>query len=495
MKVKSTIRQAQFILCACLLSFNLGAQQNFETVVDYNYALDFPYSVYQVTDSGYIFITGGNDSIEFNKLNMDGSLAFQKVFGFPDIRLYVGLPNSLKPTFDGGWVFGGGVQYYSSSANPADGLLVKFKANGDTEFVKFLGDTSWETAYDCIQTSDSGFVIVGNKNKYSPNFDIDFWIVKTDISGNIQWERTIGTNTNEQAFVVIENSKHQIVVSGAKEYANPIQYPYIAIYDFQGNLITTKSLNFNPFICAAGSIRHYDSYEYTLTGCLDSVVDVNDALYPEFVARLDNNFNFKWMTVFNAPEKKDIYINKEISDRGVVIVGFKHDNNTGVPVGWIAKVDSSGNKLWEHFYAHNNNTNIYNYFSDFEETFDHGFVICGSTFGQNSQDSWIIKLDSNGCLDSSCGLNTGTIEIFSSPLSLLVFPNPSTDRVFIKYTLPFGKAGKLTVFNILGMRMEDQILPEGSDQIEINIQRWAQGIYTCVIETGEIVITGKILKE
>ena len=45
------------------------------------------------------------------------------------------------------------------------------------------------------------------------------------------------------------------------------------------------------------------------------------------------------------------------------------------------------------------------------------------------------------------------------------------------------------------MKMEDQILPEGSDQIEINIQRWAQGIYTCVIETGEIVVTGKILKE
>ena len=494
MKVKSTLRQAQIFLCACLLSFNIFAQQNFDTVVDYNNALEFPYSVYQVGDSGYIFITSGNASIEFNKLNKDGSVAFQKVFGFPDIRLYVGLSNSLKPTFDGGWVFGGGVEYLSSSTNPADGLLVKFKADGDTEFVKFLGDTAWETVYDCIQTSDSGFVLVGDKNKYSPNFDIDFWIVKTDISGNIQWERTIGTNTNEQAFVVIENSKHQIVVSGAKEYANPIQYPYIAIYDLQGNLISTKSFNSGALICAGGAIRHYNSNEYSLVGCLDSVINVNDVPYPEFVARLDSNFNFKWMTVFNAPEAKEIYINKEISDHGVVLVGFKRGNNTGSHVGWIAKIDSSGNKLWEHFYAHNNNLS-FNYFSDFEETFDHGFVICGSTDGPSTQDSWIVKLDSNGCLDSSCGLNTGTFELFYSPLSLEVFPNPSTNQVSIKYNLPFGKTGMLSIFNILGMKMEDQILPEGSDQIEINVQRWTQGIYTCVIKTEEKVFTGKILKE
>ena len=48
---------------------------------------------------------------------------------------------------------------------------------------------------------------------------------------------------------------------------------------------------------------------------------------------------------------------------------------------------------------------------------------------------------------------------------------------------------------MLGKKIEDEILPKGSDQIEINIQQWAQGIYTCVIETGEKVFTGKLLKE
>ena len=175
-------------------------------------------------------------------------------------------------------------------------------------------------------------------------------------------------------------------------------------------------------------------------------------------------------------------------------MGFKHDNINGSNVGWVAKVDSSGNKLWEHFYAHNNNLN-FNYFSDVEETFDHGFIICGSADGPSSQDSWIVKLDSNGCLDTSCGLNTGTIEIFNSPLALQMFPNPTREKVSIKYSLPSGEIGKLAIYTMLGKKIEDEILPKGSDQIEINVQQWAQGIYTCVIETGEKVFTGKLLKE
>ena len=96
-------------------------------------------------------------------------------------------------------------------------------------YSKFIGDTTWETAYDCIQTSDSGFVIVGIKGKYSPSLNGDYWIVKTDINGNVTWERTIGSSLDEQAFRVVENNKNQIVVSGAKEIANPIHFPYIVI--------------------------------------------------------------------------------------------------------------------------------------------------------------------------------------------------------------------------------------------------------------------------
>lgn len=484
----------QSILCICLFSFNGFAQQNFDTLVDYNYAAEFPYSIYQVADSGYIFTTAGNNLIEFNKLNKDGSLLFQRLFGIPISRLYSGLSNSLKKTFDGGYAFGGGVRYSSSSVNTDDGMLVKYNSNGDTEFVKVLGDTTWETIYDCIQTSDSGFVVAGLKRIFSPYSDANFWIVKTDSIGNIIWERTLGTTDDERAYCVIENSSHQIVVSGWQGVTGGSYYPYWAVYDLQGSLIFTKSLNYSPFHDGA-LIHNYFDNEYIFIGYLDSIINMNDAVNPRFIARMDSNFNFKWMTVFNAPELKDIYIPKRISDYGIVLVGFKHDNNTNFPAGWIAKIDSSGNKLWEHFYTHDNNTNTYNYFSDFQETFDHGFIVCGTTWGGQSQDSWIVKLDSNGCLDTTCGFNTGTVEVFYPNTSLEIFPNPSTDKVTINYYLPQGKTGTLSFFNMLGEKMKDRMLQQGSKQVEINISHWAKGIYLCVVETGGVIYYGKILRE
>src|SRR6185369_13144748 len=111
MEIKFKIRQAQVLVCACLLSLDCFAQANFDTLVDYNNYLEFPYSIYQEQDSGYIFITSGDDYntqtyyVEFNKLNKNGSIAFQKKFGFLGYQCYVGFSNSLKPTFDGGWVF------------------------------------------------------------------------------------------------------------------------------------------------------------------------------------------------------------------------------------------------------------------------------------------------------------------------------------------------------------------------------------------------------
>src|SRR5436190_19094624 len=113
MRPKFNLKKMQILTCIFFTSFFCKAQQQLDTLVDFNDYTEFPYSIYQVQDSGYIFVTSGNYPvtntryIEFNKLNKDGSIAFQKVFGWLGYQLFVGLSGSLKPTFDGGWAFGG----------------------------------------------------------------------------------------------------------------------------------------------------------------------------------------------------------------------------------------------------------------------------------------------------------------------------------------------------------------------------------------------------
>ena len=79
--------------------------------------------------------------MEFNKLNKSGAVVFKKIFGNVGQIYDAGMSNSLKPTIDGGWVFGGG--FFTQGSN-AKAIIVKYNAVGDTEFVKLLSDTAWK---------------------------------------------------------------------------------------------------------------------------------------------------------------------------------------------------------------------------------------------------------------------------------------------------------------------------------------------------------------
>jgi hypothetical protein len=495
-KPKFCYKKVQVFICIFLLSFSCNAQQFIDTVVDYNNYLEFPCSVYQVQDSGYIFVTSGVDLpantywTEFNKLNTDGSIAFQKVFGWPGYKLFVGSSGSLKPTFDGGWAFGG-ADAINASFNKS--MLVKYNAAGDTEFVKISRDTAQSAFEDCIQTSDSGFALAGI-HYHTSAAQSDIYIVKTDANGDTLWTRILGANFDEQAFYVIENSHHQIIVSGAKANSSGLHYPYVAVYDLQGNLINTISFNQGALFSGGGGfIWHYDENDYILSAALDTVINVGDYPYPQYVARLDSNFHFIWRTIYNEPVVKDVYIAQEISNGGIVLVGFTEDSAAGyIAVGWIAKMDSSGNKLWEHFYYHNINSD--NYFSDFQETFDHGFIVCGTTINSvtNNQDSWIVKLDSNGCLDTNCGINTGTVEVsVSGGLEFTVFPNPAMQQVTIT---TFEEKGELILYDFLGKEILTKTI-EHEKQITLDVSSLANGIYLLQFNTGKKVFTAKVIKE
>lgn len=491
MKQKFILKQVQVIACICFFYFNCTAQQNFDSLYSYNGYGEFPYSIHQVQDSEYIYITSGDDYpnntywMEFNKLNTDGSVVHNKIFGWLGYQLFVGASASLKLTFDGGWVLGGS---YATGVNYNKSMLVKYSALGDTEFVKISRDTAQSSFQDCIQTSDSGYALAGIHYHTSATHN-DIYIVKTNVNGDTLWTRILGSNFDEQAFHIIENEQHQVVVSGAKANSSNVHYPYIAVYDLQGNLITTKSFNQGALLSGGGGqVWKYGVNDYVFTAALDTVINIGDYLYPEYVARLDTGFHFKWRTVYNSPQTKDIYIAKEISDGGVVLVGFT-GGSSGDTWGWIAKMDSSGNKLWEHFYSA---SWAFNYFSDFQETFDHGFIVCGTSWDTiaSNQDSWILKLDSNGCLDTNCGINTGTVEVPEHGLEFTVYPNPATQQVTVT---TLEEKGELILFDFLG-NLVMQKNTEHEKQTSLDVSTLANGIYLLQFNTSKKVYTTKIVK-
>jgi len=95
--------------------------------------------------------------------------------------------NSLIQTSDGGYAIAGTTS--SFGAGEADVYVVKLDANGNLQWTKTIGGESDDRGFSLIQTSDGGYAIAGATNSFSAG---GVYVVKLDANGNLQWTKTIG---------------------------------------------------------------------------------------------------------------------------------------------------------------------------------------------------------------------------------------------------------------------------------------------------------------
>ena len=84
-----------------------------------------------------------------------------------------------------------------------------------------LGGNIWEELNSVEQTADGGFIMAGFTSS-SQNADVnginngggDYWVVKTDDLGQIQWENNFGGNQLERPWKVLPTSDGGYMVAG-----------------------------------------------------------------------------------------------------------------------------------------------------------------------------------------------------------------------------------------------------------------------------------------
>ena len=116
----------------------------------------------------------------------------------------------IRQTIDGGYVLGG----YSNSNISGDKTennrggddywIVKIDSSGNIQWEKTIGGSGYDDLFSMEQTTDSGYIlggrsdsnISGDKTENSRGLT-DYWILKLDALGNIQWQKTIGGNDDD----------------------------------------------------------------------------------------------------------------------------------------------------------------------------------------------------------------------------------------------------------------------------------------------------------
>ncbi len=163
------------------------------------------YGVQSTPDDGFLVAGWVEDypsfwagSLWIAKTDANLNKSWEKTYPTPEISGSWGLTltgdgGSILPAFEGDYQLLG-----------EDVWLVKTDANGDTLWTKKFGTANNDRANAVKQTLDGGYILAGTKDMDEYLSGGNGWLIKTDDSGNLDWEFSFEVQDTAIAFFDVE---------------------------------------------------------------------------------------------------------------------------------------------------------------------------------------------------------------------------------------------------------------------------------------------------
>mgnify|MGYP000874951140 CR=1 FL=1 len=187
--------------------------------------------IIEAKDGGYIFCGytqssnlenhhGGKD-FWIVRLDESGNILWEKVYGGSGFDMAY----SIAQTSDYGFIVAG----YTFSSNGdlkgkthrgnGDWWIIKLNRYGDIEWHETYGGAGWEEPRKVAVTSDKGYIITGvtgsNDGHLTGNRGgWDVWLLKLNRSGKIEWSKTFGGSNHDKAFSLIIDRRGNFFIAG-----------------------------------------------------------------------------------------------------------------------------------------------------------------------------------------------------------------------------------------------------------------------------------------
>jgi hypothetical protein len=165
-----------------------------------------------------VTVNHGSQDCLIVKLDTHGNIQWQKSLGgsgFDSIA-------SIQQTSDGSYIIAGVLESSDSDVTGGgyDFWIVKLDSLGTLQWQKSLGGSDNDEAKSIQQTSDGGYIIAGSS--FSNNGDVtgnhgnqDYWIVKLDSLGTIQWQKSLGGSEEDEAKSIQQTSDGGYIIAGS----------------------------------------------------------------------------------------------------------------------------------------------------------------------------------------------------------------------------------------------------------------------------------------
>lgn len=170
------------------------------------------------------------------KINSEGTLLWCKSFGGSD-RDY---PNSVLQDSDNNILLTGDTYSVDFINNQIGSGFVKLDESGNIIWKKAFNSNRINVSFRTINSVNyDGYIFIGQgmNPKDDRYLNVDFWLMKIDLDGNLIWEKKIGdTNTDEICNIMFKTSDGNYVFGGTYCYDCKYHSPLYKIND-EGEII------------------------------------------------------------------------------------------------------------------------------------------------------------------------------------------------------------------------------------------------------------------
>jgi Secretion system C-terminal sorting domain/Domain of unknown function (DUF5122) beta-propeller len=398
---------------------------------------DRAYSIIRTTDGGYAVagytdsFVAGNFDMYIVKLDSSGNLQWRRTVGGTGIDVAY----SIIQTTDGGYAVAG----YTGNPNLgvfSDFYIVKLDAGGNLQWSKAIGGRGVNFAYSIVQTTDGGYAVAGY-TKVTGNGD--FYIVKIDASGNFQWSRTVGGISDEKALSILQTTDGGYAVAGTTvSFGAGSQDMYIVKLDAGGNLQWNKTVGGAQGDGAYSIIQTTDG-GYALAGYTNSF---GAGMWDMYIVKLNSSGTLQWSRTVGGTNDDLAQSIIQTTDGGYAVAGYTMSFGAGNADMYIVKLDAGGTLQWSRTVGGTNDEFGYSII----QTTGGGYAVAGFTysFGMGNDDMFIVKLDASGntCSNmTSPSSITGSGGTLGSPTTI-IFPQTFSDSTVSSSS---GTGGTLTL--------------------------------------------------
>ncbi|WP_320554487.1 hypothetical protein [Winogradskyella aquimaris] len=376
---------------------------------------DSAQSVIATTDGGYAVLgyTQSNDdditdkqdeSFDYWVLKFDAQdqLQWQKTYGGSgDDR-----GNAIIQTSDGGYAILG----YSFSNNGdvttnaglQDYWLVKLDANGNIIWEKSFGYQGADSGISIIETSDQGFLLSGildvtasggegnssrTANRHAGG---DYWVLKLNSSGDLEWSRYFGGNFTDTPYNAIETNDNAYIIVGSSDSDDTDISNNIGTYDYwviklslSGELIWERSFGGSQIDEARGVVNTIDG-NFIIAGDTrsdDNNVSQNNGAADLWLVNISPDGSLIWEKTIGGSSFDVARAIKKSANNGFLLSGSSRSSdmdvseNNGQNDAWVLKTDHAGTLIWEKTVGGSNIDFAY----DIAELLDGSIIAVGDT--------------------------------------------------------------------------------------------------------------------